>query len=451
MPSVLDLLTAWMPEQRWFAGKGRTPELEIVGSFDLETGGEDVIVRTLLVRDAGGALATLYQVPVTIRATADETVQANAIGVLDDGTILADGPHDPVYARALLATIRDGIEAAPLGAAAHGVPIGAAEAGEPKHAKVLSGEQSNTSIVIETDGAPVIAKVFRALHHGDNPDVVLQSALSAAGSTRVPGCIGSLAGEWMDDTRPDGARGQLAFAQEFLPGTEDAWRVALRSAAAGEDFTDGARALGAATAEVHRMLADLFPAVPAARAEIDAVLASFESRLALAVDEVPDVAAHRDAIAAVYRRAADAAWPALQRIHGDYHLGQVLSVPDRGWVLLDFEGEPLRPMAERDQPDIPLRDVAGMLRSFDYVAGSVRLGGSATAEAVDGAERWAADAREAFLDGYSDGIGRDVRAETELLAAFELDKAAYEAVYEARNRPTWIPIPVTAIERLAGA
>ena len=165
---------------------------------------------------------------------------------------------------------------------------------------------------------------------------------------------------------------------------------------------------------------------------------------------MPELTEHRDAIESVYDAAQhDASWPRLQRIHGDYHLGQVLSVPQRGWVLLDFEGEPLRPMHERNQLDVPLRDVAGMLRSFDYVAGSVA--NSASEQIAARAADWARAAREAFLDGYIARSGDDVRGHRLLLDAFEIDKAVYEAVYEKRNRPDWLPIPVTAIARLAAA
>jgi predicted trehalose synthase len=149
----------------------------------------------------------------------------------------------------------------------------------------------------------------------------------------------------------------------------------------------------------------------------------------------------------VLSSAAGDEWPRFQRIHGDLHLGQVLLVPGRGWVLLDFEGEPLRPMDERSEPDSPLRDVAGMLRSFDYVAGTLELEGG------DGAAgRVAADAaRAAYLEGYAAGIGEPVETHARLLAAFELDKALYECVYEVRNRPDWLPIPERAVHRLLEA
>jgi predicted trehalose synthase len=136
-------------------------------------------------------------------------------------------------------------------------------------------------------------------------------------------------------------------------------------------------------------------------------------------------------------------WPTLQRIHGDLHLGQAVQAPELGWVLLDFEGEPLRPMPERSRPDLPLRDVAGMLRSFDYVAGSL-----AQQDPPVDAAAWASAARNAFLDGYVATSGHDVRTGRALLDAFEVDKAVYEAIYEVRNRPDWLGIPLAAITRL---
>jgi maltokinase len=318
---------------------------------------------------------------------------------------------------------------------------------------VLSGEQSNTSIIydmVDPDGNavnPMICKVFRAIHHGENPDVVLQTVLAGAGSPNVPLSVGYVEGSWADPGRPDGmATGHLAFAQEFLPGVKDAWRVALQAAEGGEDFSEPARTLGAATASVHATLASALPTVEATPDVVSEIMASLRSRLDTALREVPQLKEHRSAIERVYAAAEAVEWPRLQRIHGDYHLGQVLAVPDRGWVLLDFEGEPLRPMTERSVPDLALRDVAGMLRSFDYVAGSIALSGTADAEA---ASEWAHTARRAFLDGYIQESGSDVRANRALLDALEIDKAVYEAIYEIRNRPDWLEIPTRAVRRLA--
>jgi maltokinase len=318
--------------------------------------------------------------------------------------------------------------------------------------RVLSGEQSNTSIIIDLvdahdqPGRPVICKVFRVVAAGQNPDVSVQSALAHAGSRFVPEPVGAVWGEWPG---PGATRlgGHLAFAQEFLPGVEDAWRVALAAATAGDDFTAAARALGVATAAVHRDLARAFPTLDSTPEVVAQLCASMRERFRLAADEVPELAEHGAAIEAVFAAAEAAPWPRLQRIHGDYHLGQVLDVPGRGWVLIDFEGEPLRPLAERSLPDIPLRDVAGMLRSFSYVGATI-----AHSESVDprAAIDWAMTARTAFLKGYHDETGASAAGQEPLLAAFELDKAIYESVYESRNRPSWLMIPLLAVRRLAG-
>ncbi|WP_254791447.1 phosphotransferase [Curtobacterium sp. MCBA15_005] len=407
-PSDRDL-ESWIADRRWYASKGSVPRLRTISTED----------GTRLVLDEAPAVPVLYQSPITSDP---------------DGAIV-DATTDLAWVSALAARI----DTAPDSLS----PIGRVTA-----ARVLTGEQSNTSVICDTEsGDRVIIKVFRVLHHGDNPDVTTQLALTAAGSTRVPRVYGALRADWPDIGRPDGtATGHLAFAQEFLPGLDDAWRVALQEAQAGTPFGDRAEQLGTALADVHRTLAGALPTEPADAPRRDAAVATMHARLDTAAREAPAVADHVDAIRAVYARAADATWPDLQRIHGDLHLGQVLSAPDpRGWVFLDFEGEPLRPLDERSLPDVTLRDVAGMLRSFDYVAGAL----AHDAEPVDAAS-WAAEARARFLEGYQRGTGADLAAHSALLDAFELDKAVYEVVYETRNRPDWVGIPLAAVARLVG-
>ena len=194
---------------------------------------------------------------------------------------------------------------------------------------------------------------------------------------------------------------------------------------------------------MHATLAATLPTRPATADDVAIAVAGMRARLDRAIAEAPRLAACSPAITATFDRAEAALWPAQQRIHGDLHLGQVLAVPDRSWVIVDFEGEPLRAMNERSGLDSPLRDVAGMLRSFDYIAGSLAISGS-NRDARD----WADAARAAFNAGYGAASGRDLRSNGALVDAFELDKALYETVYEARNRPDWLPIPVGAIERL---
>ena len=456
MTAVPDYLSTWITSQRWYAGKARDPHWERIGGFQLDDPhGEAEITVHLLLDVATPPL--LYQVPLTSRAVAVPGLEHALIATIGEGADirhLYDGPKDPACAEAILRLLLEEGEALPddgapgIGARGHS----AIDTGDLEIAgsRVLSGEQSNTSIIYDMvtaggDSAdPIICKVFRSLHHGENPDVTLLSALAGAGSTVVPQSIGHITGQWRDTGEATGfAHGHLGFAQEFFTGVQDAWRVALHAAETHDDFTERARTLGEATASVHTMLAAVLPSHAATPADIADTLASMRGRFELAAREVPLIEQYRSALESVYARAASSHWPPLQRIHGDFHLGQVLEAQDRGWIILDFEGEPMRAMHERARADFPLRDIAGMLRSFDYVAGSV-----AHADPTANAVEWTSAARRAFLDGYIAASGYDVRAERALLDAFEIDKALYEAVYEARNRPSWLGIPMAAIERL---
>jgi 1,4-alpha-glucan branching enzyme len=312
-------------------------------------------------------------------------------------------------------------------------------------------------IVTPAEGPGVIVKVFRTLAAGDNPDVVVQAALAEVGCERVPAPVGWLAGTWP----PPGAavaagepvHGHLAVAAEFLAGAQDAWREALAAVTAGRGFDEEARALGAATGEVHLALARALPTRPAGPEDREALTTALRDRAAWALLAAPALTGFEPALQARLDAAGSLVpdggaggvpAPVLQQVHGDLHLGQVLHAPGRGWVLLDFEGEPLRPLAERTRPDLALRDVAGMLRSFDYAAATAQRQGADPGAA----RRWDERARAAFCEGYAVATGHDPRAQRRLLDALELDKALYEVVYETRNRPSWVPVPLSAVERL---
>lgn len=454
MGEVLEQLTeqlaAWMPDQRWYAHKGAgLPQVTIRGWAPLRVAPDHVVVLAAVAVSLPRGAEALYQVPLVLRrpeAPAGARDEGSEIGVLavPGGPLrVDDAARDADGRAAIIATLVSGEGALgpSLSLASHrAAPDAPLPLGRAMSSRLLSGEQSNTSLIVETEGAsPLILKLFRVLQDGQNPDVVLQSALTVAGSRRVPAMVGSA-------TMAVGElRTHSLFAQEFLPGVEDAWRVALRLAASGEDFREAAHQLGATVAEVHRDLSASFGATAADADRVQETIAQMRTRLSEIAAEVPQVATHQERIESLLDAAADVRWPALQRIHGDLHLGQVLLVPDRGWVLVDFEGEPLRPLALRSLPDSPLRDVAGMLRSIDYVKGAVR------AESGTDASTWAAAARTAFLEGYTGAAGWDEAepAAGVLLAAFEADKAVYEALYEARNRPDWLPIPLAALERLS--
>lgn len=440
MADLLDLLSAWMPVQRWYGSKGREPRLTLVADWELDAPG----TRLLLVQDDTVTPPVLYQVPVAERDP-DEVPVSAAIGPASEGRVWMDATVDEAFTSLLYRWITVGGAAEHGDTALAGTTLGQVEGTAPSAtARVLSGEQSNTSIIFrpEAGGTPVICKVFRQVNPGVNPDVELQSALAAAGARYVPRSLGEVRGTWRSPAG-DVVTGSLAFAQEFFEGVEDAWRVALRAAEDGEDFVARARLLGEAVGRMHLALAENFPTREPDVDDRAAVAGAWDRRLAIALAEVPALAGHAERIREVYAAGARAAWPPLQRVHGDLHLGQVIDTRDNGWVLLDFEGEPLRPITERLLPDVAVRDVAGMLRSFDYVSGAVEGADEQVVRA------WVIAAQRAFLDGYANAIGPDRATAPELLAAFELDKAVYEAIYESRNRPDWIGIPLAAIGRLA--
>jgi predicted trehalose synthase len=288
------------------------------------------------------------------------------------------------------------------------------------------------------------------LHAGANPDVVVQTRLAAAGCDRVPRPVGWVEGTWA--AGPDGelVEGHLAYACEFVGDGEDAWRVACRAVESGASFADDARDLGLATAQVHTALVEAMPTTVADDTVLGRLADGLAARVTWAVGLVPALGAFAaDALAAVAAVRDVAEPPPLQQVHGDYHLGQVLHSPTRGWVLLDFEGEPLRPLAERLEPDLALRDVAGMLRSFDYAARHATVTLPPDDPRSVAAHAWSVQARTAFLEGYEAGGGRvDAGSASTLLRALEIDKAMYEVVYETLNRPTWVDIPLSALRRL---
>ncbi|WP_311478769.1 maltokinase N-terminal cap-like domain-containing protein [uncultured Gulosibacter sp.] len=461
MSKVLDLLAEWMPKQRWYAAGEAPAKLRLLGSFEFATSEPEqvrLITVAIVYDDTTGAT---YQVPLVVR---DVDAEVEALGYIGqvrehgDRAALVDGCHDTAFVGALIKTIADERELAGENkkVRAYGQPMPGATIGQFVTSRVLQGEQSNTSIICEfraDDGSaapPLIIKIFRRLHPGENPDVVLQTAIAAAGSYRVPPAFGALAGVWPEASGQQVA-GHLAFATEYFFGVEDAWRVALRAAERGDDFSQLAHSLGKATAEVHEVLQRVLPTVQPSGAIVRDAINQMRDRYRMAAEAVPELRQYAQRINAVYDEAATVDWPQLQRIHGDYHLGQVLAVPERGWVLLDFEGEPLRPLADRCAPDVPQRDVAGMLRSFDYVAGALEV----RPGHLQNARKWAQAARKAFLAGYRAGLGNagsitgaQARARDALLRAYELDKAVYEALYEQQHRPEWLQIPLRAIGEL---
>ena len=278
------------------------------------------------------------------------------------------------------------------------------------------------------------------------------------GARHVARLLGHVSGRWTDDDGEQDA--DLAMLQEFFRTATDGWELAkisvrdlyaegdLHADEVGGDFAGEAHRLGVATAEVHADLARALPTAVLGQPELARMAAEMRGRLDAALAAVPQLAEHATGLRVAFDALAGyGAGVPVQRVHGDYHLGQVLRTSHR-WVVLDFEGEPAKPLAERTQPDSPLRDVAGMLRSFDYAARHLLTDHPYERHLSYRADEWAERNRDAFCDGYVDAGGQDPRADGVLLRAYEADKAVYEAVYEARNRPSWLPIPLASLARL---
>jgi maltokinase len=317
---------------------------------------------------------------------------------------------------------------------------------------VLTAEQSNTSLVYD-DAA--ILKVFRRLQPGTNPDIEVHAALGERGARHIARLLGSLEGTL------DGERYALAMLQEFMTTATDGWELAkasvrdlmaerdLHAEEAGGDFAGEAQRLGIAIAETHADLADAFGTETAGSDDLQRRAAAMSARLEQAIEVVPELDKLADGLRARYAALAEVQgeFP-VQRIHGDLHLGQALRTVHR-WVIIDFEGEPMADLSSRRTMDSPLRDIAGMLRSFEYAARHRLVETAPDPQLAYRADEWAQRNREAFLTGYAEAAGHDPREHAALLCAFEADKAVYEALYEARNRPTWLAIPLASLSRLA--
>jgi maltokinase len=455
-------------KQRWFAGKGRTVhDLAIVADTEIVPG--DPALRHLIVCVSHGATVDSYQVFVGQRRELPADLRHARIGSFN-GLAMYDGLHDSELTRPLLAAIADGATIGPLRfCPVPGAPL------EDADSLVLTGEQSNTSLVF---GESAILKVFRRLAPGPNPDLEVATALAKLGSVHVAEPYG-----WIE-TRMEGATTVLAIVSRYLKAASDGWSLAatsvrdlyasaaspaagspLRSSAAGSplrssaassplrwsaanaggDFAGEARRLGMATAEVHADLADAFGTDELQPDAIRDMAEQMYRRLDMAISAVPELARYADMIGSGYSDLAKLTAPVpAQRVHGDYHLGQVMRT-QTGWVVLDFEGEPASPLAQRRARSSPLRDVAGMLRSFDYAARHQLIGHPEGVRLAAVASDWVRRNSGAFCAGYAAAGGLDPGLNSVLLRALVLDKAVYEVMYEARHRPSWLAIPLESL------
>jgi maltokinase len=460
---TIDDLGSFLAAQRWFAGKSRA--WHVAGVTDLGwLRHEPPAVRIVLVTVAydDGDTET-YQLPLVHHDHPVESLAHVLVGQgerPDGGQVFA---YDALHDKEATELWWRGIEASASGDGWQFFRDPTATALPPGGPSlVVNAEQSNTSLIF---GATAIMKSFRRVSPGLNPDIEIHTALASQGSTHIAAPLGWLQGRWHLSTNgdpADGATASLAMLQVFLRDATEGWELAktsvrdlyaeadLHADEVGGDFAGESARLGVATAEVHTALAQALPTGTLDAKQRAALADDMRERLDRAAVEIDALAPYVDRLRAAFDdvRALTDDVP-VQRIHGDFHLGQVMRTLD-GWRLLDFEGEPARGLEERRGLDSPLKDVAGMLRSFDYAARQLLADHPGDTQREYRATEWADRNRDAFCRGYAEASGRDPRNHAVLLRAYETDKAIYEVVYEARNRPTWLGIPMSAIRRLAG-
>ncbi len=446
-PELTEQLLRHLTAARWFAGKGRRAEIGSLTALPwLTEVSQWPAVRVEIVRvdyppaedpepDADDTPwpYELYQLLVAYHHAPVPGLQHAEIGrrtIEDLGPVIAyDAAQDPEACALLWRLLLDGGHARGREAEVSFQRTDVTGLDPDVTPVPFTGQQSNTSVMF---GDVAMIKFFRRIELGTNLDIEVHDALARTGVTDVARLYGWIRGQWVQDGVP--VEADLAMAVQKLAAAEDGWGLALDSLTDGGDFAEDAAQLGHALAHIHAALRRAFPT-----AEVDgsATEAVMNGRLSVAAQVAPVLDELTPGLQALF---ADVGAETLQtqRVHGDFHLGQTLRTPS-GWKIIDFEGEPAKTMAERLAPDSPWRDVAGMLRSFDYAAATVP---------GPGAARWLASAREAFLTAYADGPLDAAQLAT--LQAYVADKAVYELVYEVRNRPDWIAIPLGAIRTLAG-
>ena len=440
-------LIEYVLEQRWYGAKSRSvAHAQVLESVVLRTAEPQFALALVEMRYDTGA-HDIYQLLYSLR----------------DGELQIDGLDDPQLARELVSAMRSGLTLQGAEGVVEFAPIeGFAGLGrELLEVRPVGAEQSNSSVVFDEE---LILKVFRRLEPGINPELEVLRFLTERGFAN----IAPLGGWYAYSGGPLGAT--LGILQEYVRGGIDGWELALDEIAERpEGFLERLRRLGEVTGEMHTALASdandpAFCAETPSVESLGLLTATVDEEIEQVFLTLPEGDERVEAIVGRGEEVreqlrmlthAGATGKAI-RTHGDYHLGQTLWAPRDAegasspgdWVVLDFEGEPARSLTERRRKRSPLRDVAGMLRSFAYAATAAELLRGSPAP-----EGWEDQAREQFLEGYLDAVDPGLLpsgqiAIDRLLAVFELEKAVYELRYELDNRPAWVGIPVAGIQRL---
>jgi maltokinase len=443
-----DTLASWLPTQRWFSGR-KAPIGDLAITADVLLAAGDPEFRHLVITASQGGEVARYQILAGLRSALPASLGQVVIGPAAGGMTAYDALHDPALASILLRSI--------AGQRSIGSLRFVREPGAPidnwSGSRVLTAEQSNTSLVF---GEAAILKVLRRPFPGENPDLEVAGALWRLGSSHVAAPLG-----WIE-TELDGEPALLGVLSKYLPNASDGWSLALSGvrrlydglcrgngtsgqAQADPHFTGEAYLLGQAAAEMHADLAAAFGTGQLAPDALASLADHMTRQLERALAEVPGLAGHEAKLRAAFAGLGEITGPVtIQRVHGDFHLGQVLRTRN-GWVALDFEGEPAIPLAQRRARYPVLKDVAGMLRSFDYAARQPLLGRPDAERLGESARVWAQQCQAAFCTGYASAGGMDPLANAVLLRALILEKAVYEVMYESRQRPAWLSIPLDSI------
>jgi maltokinase len=443
-------LAEWLLTRRWFGSKAEeVSQIHVLDELTLSEGPPTLALALAEARFPTGT-HHIYQLPLGVRSAAEGWSEGRLEDV--DGSTVYDAFADPEASKELGRLLRD--RAVVEGDRARVVfvwPEGTEPPAPDGSVRPMGAEQSNTSIVFDE---ALVLKLFRRLEAGDNPELEMLRFLTARGFPNIAELTGWIdyRGELMDAT--------LGVVQRFVAGGRDGWELALEEIESAPDvFVARMAELGAVIGRMHSALASdgsdpAFAPEEPSQESTSLITATIDEQIERLFVDLPDI----EPLKPIINRGEDVRdrlsllshvgqGGRLIRHHGDLHLGQTMLAADR-WIVLDFEGEPARPLLERRRKRSPLRDVAGMLRSFAYAASAAAIQRGAPAP-----EGWEDQAREAFLKGYFGAVEGSLlppgeAAARTLLTIFELEKAVYELRYELNNRPDWVQIPVAGIARL---